>query len=152
MIRGSFFIMSVTVTRNGYVTITLNYYVTGFAQFLAVPLHRIPEQGSADDPLSINLITTNKMKNLMKVMNCGEMFTVRSEKAEGGSLNKRNLILQEIGGKYENQYAVTVLGNLAQTVFHPGEYVWAALRFQTREYNGQVFQDITATDIIKVIN
>ena len=92
------------------------------------------------------------MKNLMKVVTCGEMFTVRSEKAEGGSLNKRNLILQEIGGKYENQYAVTVLGNLAQTVFHPGEYVWAALRFQTREYNGQVFQDITALDIIKVIN
>jgi len=92
------------------------------------------------------------MKSLMKVVTCGEVFTVRSEKAEGGSLNKRNLILQEIGGKYENQYAVTVLGNLAQTVFHPGEYVWAALRFQTREYNGQVFQDITATDILKVIN
>ena len=92
------------------------------------------------------------MKNLMKVVTCGEMFTVRSEKAEGGSLNKRNLVLQEIGGKYENQFAVTVLGNLAQTVFHPGEYVWVALRFQTREYNGQVFQDITAVEIIKVIN
>ena len=92
------------------------------------------------------------MKNLMKVVTCGEMFTVRSEKAEGGSLNKRNLVLQEIGGKYENQYAVTALGNLAQCVFHPGEYVWVALRFQTREYNGQVFQDITATEIIKVIN
>ena len=92
------------------------------------------------------------MKNLMKVVSCGEMFTVRSEKAEGGVLNKRNLVLQEIGGKYENQYAVTALGNLAQTVFYPGEYVWAALRFQTREYNGQVFQDITALDIIKVIN
>ena len=106
------------------------------------------------------------MKNLMKVVSCGEMFTVRSEKAEGGVLNKRirsekaeggvlnkrNLVLQEIGGKYENQYAVTALGNLAQCVFHPGEYVWAALRFQTREYNGQVFQDITALDIIKVIN
>ena len=86
----------------------------------------------------------------MKVVSCGEMFTVRSEKAEGGSLNKRNLVLQEIGGKYENQYAVTALGNLAQSVFYPGEYVWAALRFQTREYNGQVFQDITATDIITI--
>ena len=74
------------------------------------------------------------MKNLMKVVSCGEMFTVRSEKAEGGVLNK-----------------LTALGNLAQCVFHPGEYVWAALRFQTREYNGQVFQDITALDIIKAI-
>ena len=92
------------------------------------------------------------MKNLMKVVKCGEMFTVKSEKAEGGVLNKRNLILQEIGGNYENQYAVAVLGNLAQSVFHPGEVVWAALRFQTREYNGQVFQDITANDIIALIN
>jgi hypothetical protein len=92
------------------------------------------------------------MKNLMKVVSCGEMFTVRSEKAEGGSLNKRNLVLQEIGGKYENQYAVTALGNLAQCVFHPGEVVFAALRFQTREYNGQVFQDITAVDILKIKN
>lgn len=91
------------------------------------------------------------MKNLMKVVSCGEMFTVRSEKAEGGVLNKRNLVLQEIGGKYENQYAVTALGNLAQSVFYPGEVVFAALRFQTREYNGQVFQDITALDIIKAI-
>ena len=140
------------MVRTRYVPGTCTRYVPDFYQIPIVPLHRIPELGSADDPLSINLITTNKMKNLMKVVSCGEMFTVRSEKAEGGSLNKRNLVLQEIGGKYENQYAVTALGNLAQTVFHPGEYVWAALRFQTREYNGQVFQDITATDIIKVIN
>ena len=90
------------------------------------------------------------MKNLMKVVSCGEMFTVRSEKAEGGSLNKRNLVLQEIGGRYENQFAVTALGKLAQCVFQPGEIVYAILRFQTREYNGQVFQDITAVDLIKM--
>ena len=92
------------------------------------------------------------MKKIMRVVKCGEAFTVKSEKAEGGCLSKRNLVLEELGGKYENQYAVTALGKLAQAVFHPGEIVYAILRFQTREYNGQVFQDITATDIIKVIN
>ncbi len=152
MIRVAVFFYHPYQIAHSTVPTTRTWYVVGKHHFLAVPLHRIPELGSADDPLSINLISTNKMKNLMKVVSCGEVFTVRSEKAEGGSLNKRNLILQETGGKYENQYAVTALGNLAQCVFHPGEYVWAVLRFQTREYNGQVFQDITATEIIKVIN
>ena len=92
------------------------------------------------------------MKKLMKVVSCGEMFTVRSEKAEGGFLHKRNLVLEELGGKYENQYAVAALGNLALCVFNPGEIVYAILRFQTREYNGQVFQDITAVDILKIKN
>ena len=34
--------------------------------------------------------------------------------------------------------------------FYEGDVVITALRFSTREYNGQVFQDIVATDIIKV--
>ena len=29
------------------------------------------------------------------------------------------------------------------------ELVFATLRFQTREYNGQVFMDIVATEVIK---
>ena len=89
------------------------------------------------------------MKNLMKVVSCGEMFTVRSEKAEGGVLNKRNLVLQELGGRFENQYAVSVLGNLAQLQFYEGDLVMATLRFGCREYNGQIFQDIVATEVIK---
>ena len=75
------------------------------------------------------------------------MFSVKSEKSETGLLNKRNLVLKELGGKFENEYAVSVLGNAASLVFYEGDLVAVTLRFQTREYNGQVFQDITATDI-----
>jgi hypothetical protein len=84
---------------------------------------------------------------ILKVTKCGEMFSVKSEKSETGVLNKRNLVLKELGGKFENEYAVAVLGNAAQLQFYEDDVVLVTLRFQTREYNGQVFQDITVTDI-----
>ena len=43
---------------------------------------------------------------ILRVVKCGECFTVKSEKSEGGVLNKRTLVLQELGGKYENCYVV----------------------------------------------
>jgi len=86
---------------------------------------------------------------ILRVVKCGDMFSVKSERAEGGSLNKRNLVLQELGGKYENQYVVAALGNLASLQLYEGDIVIATLRFQTREYNGQVFQDITVTELMK---
>ena len=86
---------------------------------------------------------------ILRVVKCGEMFSVKSEKSEGGLLNKRNLVLQELGGRFENQYAVSVLGNLAQLQFYEGDLVMATLRFGCREYNGQMFRDIVATEMIK---
>jgi len=88
--------------------------------------------------------------NIMRVKSCGEQFYVKSEKADSGQMAKRNLVLQEIGGKYENSYLVAALGNLAGCQFHEGDVVITTLRFSTREYNGLTFQDIVATDIIKV--
>ena len=85
---------------------------------------------------------------ILKVLKCGELFSVKSEKTEGGSLNKRNLVLQELGGKYENQYVVSALGAQAAVELKEGNLVIATLRFQSREYNGQAFQDIIATELI----
>ena len=82
-------------------------------------------------------------------MKCGEMLSVKSEKSENGILNKRQLVLQELGGKYEPTYVVTALGNLATLEFSEGDIVIATLRFQTREFNGQIYMDIVATEMIK---
>ena len=87
---------------------------------------------------------------ILRVKKCGVMTTVQSEKSENGMLNKRTLVLQELGGKYENSYVVTTLGNLATIQFAEGELVIANLRFQTREYNGQVFMDVIANEIEKI--
>ena len=86
----------------------------------------------------------------MKVVQQGEAFAVQSQKAESGQTMKCNIVLQEMGGKYENQYAAAMLGNVAQCRFTPGDLVAAALRFSTREYNGAVYQDILVTDIAKI--
>ena len=86
---------------------------------------------------------------ILRVVKCGECFQVKSEKSEGGILNKRQLVLQELGGKYEPTYVVTALGNLATLEFQEGDLVIATLRIQSREYNGQMFMDIIATELIK---
>ena len=86
----------------------------------------------------------------MRVVQQGEAFAVQSQKAESGQTMKCNIVLQEMGGKYENQYAAAMLGNMAGCRFSPGDVVVAALRFSTREYNGAVYQDILVTDVEKV--
>ena len=88
-------------------------------------------------------------EQILRVMKCGECFTVKSEKSEGGMLNKRTLVLQELGGKYEPTYVVSVLGSLATLEFQEGDLVIATLRFSSREYNGQMFMDVVATELIK---
>jgi hypothetical protein len=87
---------------------------------------------------------------ILRVVKCGECFTVKSEKSEGGFLNKRTLVLQELGGKYEPSYVVSALGNQATVQYNEGDIVIATLKFQHREYNGQVFMDIVATEVAKM--
>ena len=87
---------------------------------------------------------------ILRVKKCGVMTTVQSEKSENGVLNKRVLVLQELGGKYENSYAVTVLGNLATIEWSEGELVACALSFRTHEHNGQVFMDVVVNEICKI--
>ena len=88
-------------------------------------------------------------ERILRVVKCGERFSVKSEKSEGGSLDKRNLVLQELGGKYEPSYVVSALGNLASLEFNEGDLVITTLKFQHREYNGQTFMDVVATELIK---
>ena len=69
----------------------------------------------------------------MRVVQQGEAFAEQSQKSENGQMMKCNIILQEMGGKYENQYAAAMLGNMAQCKFAPGTLVAVTLRFTTRE-------------------
>ena len=66
---------------------------------------------------------------ILKVVQQGEAFAVQSQKAESGQTMKCNIVLQEMGGsKYENQYAASMLGNVAGCRFTPGDLVVVALR------------------------
>ena len=46
-------------------------------------------------------------------------------------------------------YVATALGNLATLQYSEGDIVIATLKFQAREYNGQMFMDVVATEIVK---
>ena len=88
---------------------------------------------------------------ILKVVRQGEAFNVQSQKNEGGQIQKCNILLKELGGsKFENEYACAMLGNLAACRFYEGDVVAATLRFSTHEYQGQVFQEILCTDLIKL--
>jgi len=88
----------------------------------------------------------------LKVVRQGEAFSVQSSKQESGSIQKCNIVLRELGGKFENEYVCAMLGNLAACRFYEGDIVCATLRFSTHEYQGQTFQEILATDIVKIKN
>jgi hypothetical protein len=90
------------------------------------------------------------MKHFFRVMAQSDTFVVPSQKAEGGQISKCNIVLRELGGKYENSYVATMLGEQANIRFAKDELVAAALRFSTREYNGQVYQDIVVNEIVKL--
>ena len=92
------------------------------------------------------------MKGIFKIMAQSDTFAVPSQKAEGCQVNKCNIILQDVGGKYENSYVAAVLGEQANIRFMKDDLVVASLRFSTREYNGQTYQDIVVTEIIKIKN
>ena len=87
---------------------------------------------------------------IFRVKKCGVMTSVQSEKSESGVLHKRTLLLQELGGKYANSYVVIALGNLATIEWSKDQLVAADLRFQTHEYNRQVFMDVIANEIVKL--
>jgi hypothetical protein len=89
---------------------------------------------------------------ILKVVRQGEAFSVQSAKAEAGQIQKCNIVLKELGDKFENEYVCAMLGNLATCRFFEDDVVIATLRFSTHEYQGQTFQEILATDIIKVKN
>ena len=93
----------------------------------------------------------NKMEvQILTVVCQGEAFSVQSSKSEAGQIQKCNIVLKELGGKFENEYVCAMLGNLAACRFCEGDVVLATLRFSTHEYQGQTFQEILATDIVKI--
>ena len=90
-------------------------------------------------------------EKILKVVRQGEAFSVQSAKAETGQIQKCNIVLREMGGgKFENEFVCAMLGNLAACRYYEGDVVAVTLRFSTHEYQGQVFQEILVTDMVKI--
>lgn len=87
---------------------------------------------------------------IMKVVKQDETIKVDSKKPEGGKVDLCRIQLQEFGNQYEDTYIATMIGKTAICRFMPGQIVAAKLRFQAREYNGQMYQDTTVVEIAKL--
>ena len=87
------------------------------------------------------------MKTLFKVISQTEPVSITTQ---NGQTPKSAIVLQELGGKYENSYVASLIGN--QMKVYTGDLVWASLRFSVREYNGSTYQDITIQEIIRLNN
>lgn len=74
--------------------------------------------------------------NILRVVSQGDVTYVSSSKEANGQLAKCVIRLKELGGKYENELLVTLLGSLATCVFYENDLVAASLRFQVHEVNG----------------
>ena len=83
------------------------------------------------------------MKTLFKVVLQSDAISINTQ---NGPSQKSTIVLQELGGKYEDSYVASLIGN--QIKVYPGDFVWASLRFSARDYNGSTYQDITIQEII----
>ena len=89
--------------------------------------------------------------NIYRVVSQSDVTYVASQKAEGGQLAKCVIRLKEFGGgKFGNEYACTMFGNIAQCKFNEGDLVVASLRFQVHEVNGSVYQEVIVNDVVKL--
>ena len=72
------------------------------------------------------------------------------KRQDGTETQKSSLVMQELGGKYENAFVATLLGNMASLKFFTNDVVFACLRFTVREYNQQLYMDCIVQDIVKL--
>lgn len=90
------------------------------------------------------------MKTIIcNVVSQGNVSYIPSQKQEGGQLAKCVIRLKEFGsGKFGNEFACTMFGELAMRQFKEGDLVIASLRFQVHEANGISYQEVIANDVV----
>ena len=85
---------------------------------------------------------------LFHVVSQGVVSYIPSTKEASGQLAKCIVRLKEFGGgKFGNEYACTLFGNLAKCKFYEGDLVAASLRFQVHEVNGTLYQEVSVGNI-----
>lgn len=90
---------------------------------------------------------------ILHVVSQSDVTYIPSTKQEGGQLAKCIIRLKEFGsGKFGDEYACTMFGNLAQRRFAEGDLVAASLRFQVHEVNGMVYLEVIANDVVPIKN
>lgn len=88
------------------------------------------------------------MKSLFRVLSQTEPIIIN--KQDGTQSQKSVITLQEYGNQFEDTFAATLLGN--QVRFYEGDLVFCSLRFTAREFNQNIYQDVTIQAITKAVD
>ena len=84
---------------------------------------------------------------ILKVVAQTEVTKVQTKDGERAKCLIR---LQEQGSRYADEYQCTLLGEVANSKFVPGQLVAVSLRSSTHENNGVYYLDIIANEIVPV--
>lgn len=87
------------------------------------------------------------MTSIFKVIFVGEPCSITRK--DGSEAVKQSITIREIGGKYDNHFVATWIGN-SMCNLAPGSTIAAALRFSVRNYEGQDYQDIVLQEYVPI--
>lgn len=87
------------------------------------------------------------MKDLYRIEHVGAAQPITRK--DGTMCVKQVIVLRELGNQWENRFAATYLGDRA-VVLSEGTLVAAALRFSTRTYEGNTYQDVTLQEYVSL--
>lgn len=85
---------------------------------------------------------------VLRVVSQTEAVEIPSKKE--GKQPKCMIRLREPGGDFEDEYLCAMFGNLALLKYEPDDVVVATLQFRTHEANGNLYQDITVKEMMKL--
>ena len=89
--------------------------------------------------------------SILKVVSQGDVIYVPSSKEANGQLAKCVLRLKSLsGGKFGDEFACALFGNAALCRLYEGDVLAASLQFRVHEVGGQLYQDVTCNDFVKL--
>lgn len=92
------------------------------------------------------------MENIFIVVAQSPISQIPSKVNEGGQVETSTLTVREPGSKYSNSYAVHLYGEQARQTYRCGELLLMALKFQAKPWASDVFQQVTAEEIVRINN
>lgn len=87
---------------------------------------------------------------IFKVKSVGQTTTFTSQKPEVGQQERRQIVLQCLGGDYEDTFCATCFGTQARQPVAVGDIVAARLQMLTHDYQGQTYQDCVVREIARL--
>ena len=90
------------------------------------------------------------MENIFIVVAQSPISQIPSKVNEGGRVDTSTLTVRELGSKWSNSYAVQLYGEQARETYQCGEVLLMALKFQAKPSAEDVFQRVTAEEIVRI--